>query len=400
MVDPIDDVNVLLCNVKQLILLENNVFRTLSATKDLHRLCLLASINRELQTLRYSNHLFRSQSKRFVPKHFETSNFSTIDLKIRKMISHKAVLIIPFIYLLQFNGYCYAAPFKQDGNRLSVHQALQTDWNAAEQSCISRGETIRVVEIALEYDSTYCTEYGNGNAAATESVIVEAIRAATYPYMTQFCVLLKPVELIGHCGDVNDPFNNMDTSSSRASLTFFGLRWQQEFKDVHRDVSILFSGRDHSAAGAAWTGTMCGQTGNILVTNRSPINIAHEIGHTFGAPHLDSGNGIMHPGGNIGGGPFEFTSSSRDVIKNFLDGSQPSCVEADPAQVSPSPPTGWDCAPQHYNANDGCDCGCGVRDPDCDDPEAVLYCNSLDGEGEGDGETSEFTCGKESNVCE
>ena len=30
-------------------------------------------------------------------------------------------------------------------------------------------------------------------------------------------------------------------------------------------------------------------------------------------------------------------------------------------------PADWDCAPAYYGSNDGCDCGCGAFDPDCDD---------------------------------
>ena len=33
-------------------------------------------------------------------------------------------------------------------------------------------------------------------------------------------------------------------------------------------------------------------------------------------------------------------------------------------------PAEWTCEPAYYGANDGCDCACGVQDPDCDDPEA------------------------------
>eukprot|EP00514_Thraustochytrium_sp_LLF1b_P012390 CAMPEP_0184555408 /NCGR_PEP_ID=MMETSP0199_2-20130426/37482_1 /TAXON_ID=1112570 /ORGANISM="Thraustochytrium sp., Strain LLF1b" /LENGTH=204 /DNA_ID=CAMNT_0026951725 /DNA_START=253 /DNA_END=863 /DNA_ORIENTATION=- len=44
--------------------------------------------------------------------------------------------------------------------------------------------------------------------------------------------------------------------------------------------------------------------------------------------------------------------------------------------VSPTPaptvPKGWTCDAQYYSANDGCDCGCGVRDPDCDGEYSVL----------------------------
>jgi hypothetical protein len=56
--------------------------------------------------------------------------------------------------------------------------------------------------------------------------------------------------------------------------------------------------------------------------------------------------------------------------------------------------TGWTCPPQYYNAGDGCECGCGIFDPDCpdatgnscewcDDPGScnnnVPFCGNIDG---------------------
>ena len=47
----------------------------------------------------------------------------------------------------------------------------------------------------------------------------------------------------------------------------------------------------------------------------------------------------------------------------------------DPAPPS-TPPAGWSCSPDYYNAGDGCDCGCGAFDPDCGKPSQRLYgCN-------------------------
>jgi hypothetical protein len=41
-------------------------------------------------------------------------------------------------------------------------------------------------------------------------------------------------------------------------------------------------------------------------------------------------------------------------------------------------PSGWTCTPSFYGTDDGCDCGCGVVDPDCDDATAASceYCGS------------------------
>jgi hypothetical protein len=42
-----------------------------------------------------------------------------------------------------------------------------------------------------------------------------------------------------------------------------------------------------------------------------------------------------------------------------------------------TPVPGWTCDPQYYGANDGCDCGCGIKDPDCagGDASACEFCN-------------------------
>lgn len=38
----------------------------------------------------------------------------------------------------------------------------------------------------------------------------------------------------------------------------------------------------------------------------------------------------------------------------------------------------WTCNPQDYGANDGCDCGCGLPDPDCLGRLEVVYCDFCD----------------------
>jgi hypothetical protein len=53
-------------------------------------------------------------------------------------------------------------------------------------------------------------------------------------------------------------------------------------------------------------------------------------------------------------------------------------------------PNGWTCSGSWYDADDGCDCGCGVEDPDCGDGSATLYCD--------DGSTGN-SCSTTTNSC-
>jgi hypothetical protein len=53
--------------------------------------------------------------------------------------------------------------------------------------------------------------------------------------------------------------------------------------------------------------------------------------------------------------------------------------DSDEAPLNPACPVvpeEWLCAPEWYDVGDGCDCGCGVIDPDCDDANetSCLYC--------------------------
>ncbi len=50
------------------------------------------------------------------------------------------------------------------------------------------------------------------------------------------------------------------------------------------------------------------------------------------------------------------------------------CSDAGTCEPDTGGPTGdWFCSPAWFGGGDGCDCGCGARDPDCDDPAQEVY---------------------------
>jgi hypothetical protein len=71
-----------------------------------------------------------------------------------------------------------------------------------------------------------------------------------------------------------------------------------------------------------------------------------------------------------------------DTVFNCEDFESPVCSPhgtcsgtCDGGDCGGSAPEGWTCDPDYYDADDGCDCECGIADPDCDDPEeTVLNC--------------------------
>jgi hypothetical protein len=61
----------------------------------------------------------------------------------------------------------------------------------------------------------------------------------------------------------------------------------------------------------------------------------------------------------------EVTFDMEGVPTPVEDGG---CIDiVDGAITAIEPPKAWDCNPSYFSAADGCDCGCGVVDPDCDD---------------------------------
>jgi hypothetical protein len=59
-----------------------------------------------------------------------------------------------------------------------------------------------------------------------------------------------------------------------------------------------------------------------------------------------------------------------DFVYGCYDGASPLCINGQ-CQYSP-PPAAWACDPSYYDAHDGCDCECGVADPDCNYTSQVL----------------------------
>ena len=68
-------------------------------------------------------------------------------------------------------------------------------------------------------------------------------------------------------------------------------------------------------------------------------------------------------------------------------GSCGSCPGGSTCSSNLCVPDAWTCLGSYYGSADGCDCGCGAYDPDCDDPSANLY-----GCGYGESCSSDGTC--------
>ena len=87
----------------------------------------------------------------------------------------------------------------------------------------------------------------------------------------------------------------------------------------------------------------------------------------------DCGCGIVDPDCSAGdASACTYCAACGDAITSCADSA--SVVSADNAQCT----TAWTCDPAFYGSGDGCDCGCGIVDPDCADnlSSACKYCDA------------------------
>lgn len=67
------------------------------------------------------------------------------------------------------------------------------------------------------------------------------------------------------------------------------------------------------------------------------------------------------------------------IIYGCTNGTIPTCINGNWSYSGPTPPSSWTCSLAFYSGQDGCDCNCGAFDPDCLDIEqVVLNCPRLE----------------------
>lgn len=243
-------------------------------------------------------------------------NFTNTNMIPSYLVAPKlAVAVVIFLV----SHLATAALVHQSHGVYSQRQAsvnFDQDWSQALQTCQESGR-LRDVEIAVEADSDFCS-FHNGREASMREVN-KIIRQATYPFITQLCLRLVVVWERIHCSRTTDPLRNFPNDGSQA-LNMYRDYWRRNHASVHKDVSVLFTGKSIGGGIANFRATCSPTRAHFLVPQRvSPIGFAHELSHIFGGDHLPAGEfGIMHPGGAIRGNPFLFKPVTLDAMNNDI----------------------------------------------------------------------------------
>ncbi|CAJ1924303.1 unnamed protein product [Cylindrotheca closterium] len=208
-----------------------------------------------------------------------------------------------------------------------------------QQGCSS----YKVVEVAIAYDSSFCSQVARGSPDTARSVVEAAVARAALLF-EEICIRVRLSHLEGYCTASQDPYrtamatNDIGCGSRRGALQVFQNIWQNSRTNINRDAAHLFYGTNFpgSAIGCASTPALCNSQSygvNQMSISSNPIfqgNLfAHELGHNMGSPHVsdptNSGNFLMEP--SLNSASNGLSSQSTRSIQNYI--SRRSCVSTE-----------------------------------------------------------------------
>ena len=212
-------------------------------------------------------------------------------------------------------------------------------------SYYSRCTYYRRIDVAIAYDSSFCSLYGGHNKAAKK--VLNIVSLASNRYRQQgLCLKLRVSALEGHCDVNTDPYvqmrhqqsgcagydallqvNFVYTFSDFSSHIFpkdFTSYWHYNRKQIPRDAAHLFVGKQFQDAkiGCAGIGTLCRGAYAVESMSSKDINFqsllfAHELGHNCGAYHTSDPSTIMYP--FIADGSDGFSAGTTSAMLNYLN---------------------------------------------------------------------------------
>jgi len=225
----------------------------------------------------------------------------------------------------------------------------QSDSSREERHLQSGCSMLRVIEVAIAYDSSFCSKM-NG-ASNANAVIQQIVARVSTQYQNDFCGKVQISYIEGFCDPSTDPYAagvrlNQSGCGISGLLQFFSRFWSTNRGSVRRDAAHLFVGTrfecDNTGScviGCANVQSLCDTrssygVNHITFSTDGQIQsnlFAHELGHNSGSSHDNQTDGvewIMEP--FISSGTNGFSTQSRSAIGNYLAGS--SCISVEQSQ--------------------------------------------------------------------
>lgn len=194
--------------------------------------------------------------------------------------------------------------------------------NKTPRPCAWKNAENRYVQLHIEYESVLCSKYG-GDAQTATPRIVSVIREAEQPFEEKTCIRLNVSSVTAHCDRSKDPYGYLhlnEPKKSRFILSQFCNRWMRSNNSPQFGVALFLTGfsSGDTAVGTAFVQGACSATRPCAwVQGLEKETIAHELGHSFNAPHT---NGPDLMAGSLSyATQFYFASSSAKIMTSFAD---------------------------------------------------------------------------------
>ena len=191
-------------------------------------------------------------------------------------------------------------------------------------------------EIALEGDVQFYNQ-NNSNVTTAQNDITSVMNQVDFIFDRDCDVQYIITQIIITTTSV------YSTNDPGGLLSEFGSEWNTTHASVPRDVAHLFTGRNLSGSviGVAYLGSVCNIGGAYGLSqsrfssnfNRRVGLTAHELGHSFSAPHCNSQNPCFIMCSGLGGcsnSLTQFGPSAAGQIASFAQSR--SCVTVVPTQ--------------------------------------------------------------------
>lgn len=191
--------------------------------------------------------------------------------------------------------------------------------------------TLKVIELATRYDPLFSAHYGS----AANSQIASIVNTANTVYENDLSLSFDLEDTRAHTENAS--------SNALAALTTWRNFDKYTFPTSPSDVYILFTGQDFelpdpNIIGIAYVGTVCQSqeaSAGIIQDLNSTLNwliFAHEVGHTLGGNHTESG--IM--GASLNPSQNSFSATSQAEIGTYVE-TEGSCLSTGSSSPTATP---------------------------------------------------------------
>lgn len=236
-------------------------------------------------------------------------------------------------------------------------------------SCLAKDAQPRELELAIAFDRSFCSTYGDDGQTALLATL-HSVSLASQPFLRQTCIRFRVVYVEGYCKESSvstfsslshgasvhrkerhetppDPYSEIVYRNDTERLIYdVAIMWQYTRTHITRDVMYLFSaeGADKDAIGRAYIGSACSPWWGVgWVQDANSAVLSHELAHTLDAVHSNNGDimDVPHSQWDLQA----FSWRSLNTMKKFIESPFADCIQKLPSSsasgYNPSILTPW-----------------------------------------------------------